>query len=277
MRGRFVAGASLRRRQRGGYGDANRGSDALGEDRTGPGREDARPVRPGRDLRRDRAVHHQLGRPAVRRSVGVHHLDRRLRDLPDHRRVRHRSARPDVPRGGVPLRLDPQGPRTLLGVLRRVRGMVAGPHGDGGIGGPGRQFHPADRRVLRQVDPHEELGDRHRGPRCPALQRGDVAAADAAHAELRERPVLRLRGRDLPDRPGRGGMAPEGEPFGDGLRIGLEPVQGRHARAGPSRQPDVLLLRHPRAPWHRDAPEHGRRGARRGEGHQDVPAVGLPP
>ena len=75
----------------------------------------------------------------------------------------------------------------------------------------------------------------------------------AGHAELRERPVLVLRGGDLPDRVRRRVVAAAGERVVDRLRDRVGPLPGRRARAGAPREPHVLLVRDPGAPRDRDA------------------------
>src|SRR5215469_6248660 len=55
-------------------------------------------VRHGRDLRCDRAVHHERRRDPVRRAIGVRVVDHRVRRVPDPVRGRHRPAWRDVPR-----------------------------------------------------------------------------------------------------------------------------------------------------------------------------------
>ena len=97
-------------------------------------------------------------------------------DVPDHRGVRDGPARAHVPRGGLALRLDPQGARPVLGVLRRVRGVVARPDLAGVHRDPVRELPAAGCRVhqaeLRVPVPlHRELADRRRRPGRDLVQR----------------------------------------------------------------------------------------------------------
>ena len=100
---------------------------------------------------------------------------------------------------------------------------------------------------------HRELADRRRRPGRDLVQRAGVLPPHAGHAELRERPVLVLRGGDLPDRVRRRVVAAAGQRVVDRLRDGVGPLPGRRARAGAPREPHVLLVRDPGAPRHRDA------------------------
>src|SRR5437764_135218 len=102
-----------------------RAPDDLGADRSRDAPAGPELVRHDDHLRGDRPVHRErLGRPAGR-AERVHLLDRRLPRLPDPGRPRHGSARADVPAGGFALRLDAEGTRPLLGLLRRLLRLVA--------------------------------------------------------------------------------------------------------------------------------------------------------
>ena len=131
---------------------------------------------------------------------------------------------------------------SVLGVLRGVRRLVAGPDLAGVHRHPGGELPPAVRRVL-QVQRRSRARSSRRtgswGSSCWSVMwfsALDVLPQDAGHAELRERPVLRVRGGDLPDRLRGRGLAAEGQRLGHGLRRGMEPLPGRQAGARASRR-----------------------------------------
>ena len=224
-------------------------------------------------------INNAAGR-AVRRAVGVHLLDRRLRDVPDHRGVRHGSAGPHVPGGGFALRLDPQGAGPVLGVLRRLRGVVARPDLLVFIG------HPRS-RTSSSSSPCSSTDCEFPCIFTENWQIGVVVLFviwfSALMSYLRMRVtqnyvnVLFLFYAAAIFLIGFAGVvvAAEGQRVVDRLRDRVEPVPGRQARARSPREPHVLLVRDPRAPRDRDAAEHGRRGNGRREGDPDVPALGL--
>ena len=76
------------------------------------------------------------------------------------------------------------------------------------------------------LHPHGELADRRGRPRRDLVQRAHVLPEDARHPELRERAVLVLRRRDLPDRVRRCVVAAPGKRRIDGLRDGMGSVPG---------------------------------------------------
>src|SRR5207247_3938468 len=122
-------------------------------------------------------VGHPAGRP-----LGVRVLDPRLRALPDSGSAGHRTARPDVPAGGVALRVDPEGVGAVLGVLRRILRLVARRPRDGRHGRPGGD----DLAVHRPGWAPEDVGADARHPGRALVFGVHVYASLAHHAVVRE-------------------------------------------------------------------------------------------
>jgi hypothetical protein len=151
-------------------------------------------VRHGRDLRVDRALHHQRGGHPERGTGSLRLVDHRVPSLPDPWCDRDRSARPDVPGRRFDLSVDAEGFWTVLGLLRRVLRVVAGGARDGGDGHGRTELSglrlSVDDRCCQRAGAGRDHHRVHRvvgGPGQPKVP---------ADPERRQRGVCPLRGGD---------------------------------------------------------------------------------
>src|SRR5262249_23329119 len=166
--------------------------------------------------------------------------------------------------GGLPLRLDAEGTRAVLGLLRRLLRLVARRARHGRDLGPRRHYLA----VHRQGRAGEAVAANDRDPRGAVVLGGPRVAAAPRHAELREPGGLLLRRRNLRHRPG-------GRSLAGGRKRLRQLVLSRLELDPGFEQLDVLRPRDPGAARNRGPAEHGRRD-RQPALDQALPLLGVP-